>query len=181
MARYKALADELAKLTAKVGWFSSAKYPDGTPVAYIAAIQENGVAERSIPPRPFFAPTIAAETVKWQTLVGKGAKAALKGTTDAHGVLEVVGLQAAGDVRKTISLIQSPPLSLITLLARKHKKEQGKKAVGVEREAITGKTIGRFARAAKDPNVDVSGVSKKPLVDTSLMLATLTNTVERSS
>ncbi len=38
----------------QVGWFESAKYDDGTPVAGVAAIQEFGSAKNRIPPRPFF-------------------------------------------------------------------------------------------------------------------------------
>ena len=46
----------LAKIEGKVGWFESAEYPEGTPVAYVAAIQELGHGK--IPPRPFMAPAM---------------------------------------------------------------------------------------------------------------------------
>ena len=36
------LADQIKKSKLEVGFFESAKYPDGTPVAYVAAIQEFG-------------------------------------------------------------------------------------------------------------------------------------------
>ena len=51
---FKNLEVNLAQLgnsEAKVGWFENAKYSDGTPVAYIASIQEFGYPEGNIPPR----------------------------------------------------------------------------------------------------------------------------------
>lgn len=53
-ARLKAVYDELNKKQLKIGFFEHSKYPDGTPIAYVAAIQELGYGP--IPPRPFFAP-----------------------------------------------------------------------------------------------------------------------------
>lgn len=41
-ARLDAIPEGFANRVAKVGWFPSAKYEDGTPVAYVAAIQEYG-------------------------------------------------------------------------------------------------------------------------------------------
>lgn len=44
---FKILTDRVAgigKKVAKTGWFESAKYEDGTPVAYIASIHEYGVS-----------------------------------------------------------------------------------------------------------------------------------------
>jgi hypothetical protein len=42
MAKIDAIGEGFANREAKVGWFSSDKYEDGTPVAYVAAIQEFG-------------------------------------------------------------------------------------------------------------------------------------------
>lgn len=165
---------DLDKKEVRVGWFASAKYPDGTPVAYVAAIQEHGVAARSLPPRPFFKPTKDARSQEWAALMKQGVKAISKGSTTALNVLEALGLQAAGDVRVTISQIQSPPLSLITLLARKYRKEHmGREGY----KPVAGAKIGEFAKTAKSGEADVSGVSKKPLVDTRILITTLTSTV----
>ena len=50
--------EDLKKIdeVAQVGWFENAKYPNGTLVAYVALIQENGASDGKtiIPPRPFF-------------------------------------------------------------------------------------------------------------------------------
>ena len=48
----------------RVGWFDTARYQDGTPVAYVAAIQEFG--HGAIPPRPFMRPTIAQQRQAWR-------------------------------------------------------------------------------------------------------------------
>lgn len=154
---------------AKVGWFPSAKYEDGTPVAQVAMIQEFGAPAARIPPRPFFRPTIDEKKAEWVDSVAKGARAVAAGRMSAYQVLEAVGQKAAGDVRYTISRVDSPPLSPVTLLLRKWRRE-GKK--------ITGKTVGQAA-AAVAAGADVSGVPSQPLNDTGLMLATLTSVVGR--
>ena len=71
---------------------------------------------------------------------------------------------------RTIATLTAPPLSKITLLARKYRLAGGK---------VTGATIGMFAaQLKKNPDIDVSGVSAKPLNDTGMLLAHLTHTVE---
>ena len=43
----------------RIGFLSNATYPNGTPVALIALIQDSGAPSRGIPPRPFFRNMIA--------------------------------------------------------------------------------------------------------------------------
>ena len=40
LAKLAAVFDELGKKQIKVGFFDHSKYPDGTPIAYVAAIHE---------------------------------------------------------------------------------------------------------------------------------------------
>lgn len=150
----------------KVGWFESAKHPDGTPVAGIAAVQEFG--SRNIPPRSFFRTTAAEQQTAWASTAAKISKAVMQGKMPAGVLTEALCLAAEGDVRAKITKITAPPLSVLTLLARKHRKAGGK---------VTGKTLGALAKQANKGPPDVSGVSTKPLVDTGLMLATLTSQV----
>lgn len=42
MAKIDAIGEGFANREAKIGWFPGARYEDGTPVAYVAAIQEFG-------------------------------------------------------------------------------------------------------------------------------------------
>jgi hypothetical protein len=55
------LATKLAvPATLRVGFLENAKYPDGTPVAAVAAWQNYGTG--SIPPRPFFSNMVAQKS-----------------------------------------------------------------------------------------------------------------------
>ena len=134
---------------ANIGWFSSAQYPDGTPVAYVAIIQEMGAPAVKIPPRPFIRPTIEAQRKAWAKTLKDGVKAKIDGQMSADQVLELVGLQGAGDIRKTISQIQSPPLKDSTI----------------------------HARASKTASGEVTAGLSKPLIDTGLMLSSCTSQV----
>ena len=139
---------------AKVGWFEKSKYPDppNLPVAYVATIHEFGWPAKNIPPRPFMRPTIAKQANEWRDIAAKGALAILNGKTTSDKVMEAIGLKAAGDIRKMISSIWSPPLSPHTIAARLRKRSDKK----------------------------TLGLLDKPLIDTGLMFATLTNTVENA-
>lgn len=163
---------ELDSKIVKVGWFESAKYESGTPVAYVATIQEFGSPKRSIPPRPFMRPTVDEKKQAWFDLAAQGAKAILAGRSTAAKVMEAIGLRAAGDVAKTITTITSPALSPITLQLRAWRREG---------RVITGATVGEAARAIKQPGYTTPSVSEKPLVDSAILLNTLTSTVEDSS
>lgn len=137
-ATLEAALEGLDGLEAKAGWFETARYPNGMPVATVAFIQEHGAltgrgavasvlqggggsGARSvfIPPRPFMRPTVAAETRNWMALLGRGAKAALLGTTTPREAMEIVVMKAAADVAKTISNVFEPPLSPATIRGKK--------------------------------------------------------------
>lgn len=151
-------ADKLKKLRealktdkkGKVGWFDNARYEDGTPVAYVAAIHEFGSPQNKILPRPFMRTTIKERRQSWQDIAMQGAKAILNGKATPELVLEGIGQQAAGDIRKTISKIQTPSLKPATVKARL-------------RRRANKRTVGNLT---------------KPLVDTGYLLATVENKVE---
>lgn len=106
---------------AKVGWFESARYnEDGQDisVAEVVVIQEYGAPGANIPPRPTIGPTIAEQGQKWSDNIAKGARAVIAGKATADQVLEIVGAQAAGDIRQTISEVRNPPLAESTLAQR---------------------------------------------------------------
>lgn len=159
---------ELEGVTAQVGWFPSAKYEDGTPVAYVAAIQEYGSGK--IPPRPFMRPAIDQHKQEWMETAGAAAKKVLAGEISAADGMGLLGLQAEGDVLKAIQAVNAPPLSPLTLAARAYRQQTGK--------AVTGKTLGKLSKQLKNGTIDLSGVNTKPLNDTGFMIATLTHAVE---
>ena len=147
-----ALKELASKKVGKVGWFEKSRYPDedATQVAYVAAQNEYGNPNKNIPARPFMRPTIAAQENTWKKVAEQGARNILKGNQTSGDALEMLGLKAAGDIKKTISKILTPPLAQSTINARlaRHSDKQ---------------TVGKLT---------------KPLIDTGLMFATLTNTVE---
>lgn len=154
----------LEEYSAQAGWFESARYDDGTPVAKVAIWQEYGVPERSIPPRPFLRPTIAEKKEEWTKDAAQVVKGVLSGQIDAEQGMTVIAQKAAGDIRQTITQVFEPELSPVTVLLRQWRKE-GKD--------ITGKTVGDAARAVAEGQRG-EGVTTKPLVDTGHMLATCT-------
>lgn len=132
----------------EIGIFETSTYPNGTPVAYIAAIQEFGYAGGNIPPRPFFRTTIQSNKDAWGRQIAGAAQGTINGGVDFENALNAIGGMAAGDVSKTISKITDPPLEPSTLRARASRK--------------------------KTP-----GISTKPLVDTGLMLQSITHKVSK--
>jgi hypothetical protein len=151
-SQLEARLKELGKFEVKAGWFSSSVYGNGTPIAYVAAIQEYGYAAGGIPPRPFMRPTIARERNNWIALMRSGAKAILAGNETVASVLDKIGGKAAGDVAKTIASITSPALKTATIAAR--------------------------ARKRADRTVTAS--LSKPLVDSGIMVDSLTHVVEKA-
>lgn len=170
------MADELAKrlaafngIEAKVGWFESAKYPDGGPqVAEVAIIHEFGAPAASIPARPIFRPVIDANRDMWAQKLRDGAKAVMRGSVTADQVLDQVGGLAAGQIRAHLGSGDFAPLSPITLMLRKWKDEDPSLR-------ITGSTVGAAAHAVEDGEVGSSRT--QPLHDSGYMISTLTHNV----
>lgn len=149
---------------AKVGWFPGARYPArkdkkgkpiaGTdiPVAQVAIIQEYGDADKGIPPRSFMRAGINENRSQIRKLIGDGAKGILKGTESSYTVANGVGLKVSGIIRAKITKIKDPPLKQATIDARSRRYANRKKAA-----------------------------SDKPLVDTRLMISSLTYTTSIKS
>lgn len=113
--------DDIQRKRVNVGWFETQRYEDGTPVAYVATIQEFG--HGSIPPRPFMRPTIAEQRAAWRDTLARGSKRVLNGQMEIQQMLLAFGLSAAGDVAQTIKAVTAPPLAPATLKARQSKKK----------------------------------------------------------
>jgi hypothetical protein len=152
----------LEEYSAQAGWFESARYDDGVPVAQVAIYNEYGTSR--IPPRPFMRPTAESQKGEWARTTGKVVSQVLRGKMSAEQGMTLVAQKAAGDMRQTITQVFEPELSPVTVLLRQWRKE-GKD--------ITGKTVGDAARAVAEGQRG-EGVTTKPLVDTGHMLATCT-------
>jgi hypothetical protein len=164
--------EQLKGASTRVGWFEGPAYPDGRPVYLVAEGNEFGIPSRSIPARPMFRPTIAEhEKSSWPKAAETLVKRVVEGKMSGFEAMDTFGQIVQNDVASTITNLHSPPLSQITLGARKYRQE-GKK--------VTGATIGEIARKLKDGTLDVSGVSDKPLEDSFTMFNTLTHVTEKT-
>jgi hypothetical protein len=118
-----AMADVLKRLEDKldtgksvaIGFLAGATYPDGTPVAMIAAIQDFGAPAANIPPRPFFRNMIADKSAGWPAAIDANLKAT---GYDSALTLAQVGEGIAGQLRQSINDFVGVPLSPKTI-ARK--------------------------------------------------------------
>jgi hypothetical protein len=98
--------------TVRVGFLEGATYPDGKPVAMIAAIQEFGAPNAGIPPRPFFRNMIKNKSDQWP----EGMKNALIASNyDAEKALDIVGAAIAGQLRQSVIDTNEPPLKPATI------------------------------------------------------------------
>ena len=139
--------DALASKRVSAGWFDSAKYTDGTPVAYVAAIQEFGYPQGGIPARPFIRPTVASKTTEWTKLIERGGSQVMRGTMTVDQMLGQFGMLVAGQIGEAIKAVSDPPLADSTVRARERRRAS-------------------------------PGVSRKPLVDTGLMIQSVSSRVE---
>ena len=91
--------------TVEVGFFSEARYEDGTPVAAVAAWNEFGT--ETIPERPFFRRAIA----EMEDGVAKVVKAGIdteKMVVDDR-LADRVGAYAQGQIQESITALKDPP------------------------------------------------------------------------
>lgn len=121
---FKELAVNLANLgqnQAKVGWFESQKYADGTPIAYIACIHEFGYPEGKIPPRLGMRFTMAAKRPLWRHESETLSKRVLAGKMTGHDAMEAIALVAEAAFVQHISSNPPPPLKAATLASRERR------------------------------------------------------------
>lgn len=162
MARLKEIADKAGDGgTLRVGFLENAKYPEsGTPVAYVAAIQEFGSPEKGIPPRSFFRTMISEKKKDWPRALGALAK---NFDYDIDKALGQMGDGIKGQLQESIREVDGPALSPVTLLLRErfgnHPQEISFADVQQARHDI---------KAGVQPNV--TGTQAKPLVWTGHLL-----------
>jgi len=99
----------------RVGFLEGATYPDGTPVALVAAVNEFGRPDRNQPPRPFFRSMIAEKQKDWPRALGAVAK---NSDYDIDKTLGQMGEGIKGQLQESIRHLDSPALSPVTV-ARK--------------------------------------------------------------
>lgn len=118
-----------------IGFLEGATYPDGTPVALVAALNEFGSGNKvshkvaralgmdapaAVPPRPFFRGMIADKSPEWPDAVGNLLVA---NDYDADKTLGQAGAAIKGQLQAAIVAYVGPPLKPATV-ARKGNDKQ---------------------------------------------------------
>lgn len=158
----------------KAGWFESAKYDDGTPVAGIAAQNEFGNPKISIPARPFLRPTVESEKTNWAKKADALLGRVVEGKTSMADALGVLGVVVTADIKTGIAAGNHAPLSPITIALRRLRND------GVP---IGGKLVGAVAGAIAEGKTgsgqlgDQTFGNTDPLRETGYMIATLSSEV----
>lgn len=154
-AALQAIAKKVSqKNSLRVGFLENARYPDGTSVPMVAAIQEFGAPRARIPPRPFFRPMVAAKKAEWGPAI---AGLLPENDYDVEKVLNIAGAAITGQLQQSISDVYAPKLSPVTLMLRKMKSQD-------QNLVVTGKTVGEAARRVR-AGESVAGIPTKPLID----------------
>ena len=116
IARMREQVASLSKARLEVGFFDTAVYPSGIPVAYVASIHEFGWGP--IPARPFLRPAMAAKRDEWVRNFAGGFRAVTNGKLTTKQVLDQMGMKITGQIKESIQAVTSPPLQDATIEAR---------------------------------------------------------------
>lgn len=112
----QALAELAAKLknpgTLRVGFLENARYPNGTQVAMVAAVQNDGAPAVGIPPRPFFTNMVKDKSPEWPKAIGDLLVA---NDFDATKTLKMTGEGIKGQLQQSIRDTNAPPLAEATV------------------------------------------------------------------
>ncbi len=122
----------------KVGFLENATYPDGTPVAAVAAFNEFGVPSHGQPPRPFFRQMIAEKSPTWSA--GVALQLRLNGN-NVHKTLDIVGQGIKGQLQQSITDLTDPPLKPSTVKAKGFNKplvDSGHMLASADYEVVDG-------------------------------------------
>lgn len=159
-AELKKFAKQLkdCQCSVKVGFFGSARYPDGTYVAYVAYANETGA--HKIPRRPFMKRTLEKNQKRWAKGIVTNIRGAGKITPwSVRKAFALCGQVAVGDIKRTIAdWSPNDP-------RRNHPKTIQRKA----------------ARARKGGRNSVPINPERALIDTGRMIASVSYSVEMKS
>ena len=142
----------------KMGFFETATYPDGTPVASVAYANEFGDFKR--PPRPFFRRMIIANKARWPLMVNAALRA---NNFDAKLSLEKLGNEMESELQQSIADLYDPPLSPVTVMLRYMRR--------LDKDLVVTPAVIAQARQNLIDGVQMGDTSTKPLVDTGQMIS----------
>ena len=143
------LKDKLRKIAAlddlelKVGFFENARYPDGTPVAYVGYLNEYGGHN---PPRPFMKRTAQRRIKAWSKGIAANFNRADKSSLKIAYIK--AGQVAVGDVKRTIKDWPPGGNAPSTVRAKARRARSGKNLMPINPATVlidTGKMISSVA------------------------------------
>jgi hypothetical protein len=154
-AAMQGIADRIAKAKeVRVGFLAHSTYPDGTPVAMVAAIDNFGAPAAGIPARPFFTNMVADKSGTWSEQFGQVLKA---NDYDADKALELMGEGIADQLRQSIIDTDGPPNSPVTNLLK-------------QRFPMGGQSFDDVMQARHDVANGATAPAGKPLVWSGVMI-----------
>lgn len=161
-AKLSQLAEKISTASSvKVGFLENSQYPDGTPVAMIAAIQNFGAPSRGIPPRPFFTNMIIAHSDEWGDDIGE---LLVRTDFDAAKALTLEGQHIEGQLRESILDGDYTANSPVTNLLK-------------DRFPLGGQTFDDVLQARKDVAEGITAPAGKPLEQSKIMLNSISSEV----
>lgn len=153
MKKLEEIAKKMGGGSVSTGFLEGATYPDGTPVAFIAFLNEYGhQGQFPAPPRSFFRGMIAKESPTWPAKMARLAKVT---NYDGEKVLGMMGADIKGALQQSITETNSPPLSETTLMLRK--------MFGNSPEKITATDVLHAQSLVKAGKSGAGGTQAKPL------------------
>lgn len=143
---WDALTQKQTDYILQAGWFEESKYSNGAPIGGIAAVQNYGavinqnITEKQrkffmaigiflrktttalhivIPATHFWEDCQKENKEKWKKLIQDAWKSVLLGNIEPDKAMEMVAFSIEGDIAKAIAAVDGPPLSPLTLEAKK--------------------------------------------------------------
>jgi len=108
------MSKKLDKMKVQAGFFSSAKYEDGTSVAEVAIDNEYGEPQRGKPPRPFMRNALKKANEWKKTFDFMTQKDFARGG-DFKTSFDTLGSVVQGDIRTAIKEFTTPALAQSTI------------------------------------------------------------------
>jgi hypothetical protein len=154
----------------RVGYLEGEKYADGTPVAYVAYLNEFGHGGRfPSPPRPTFRVMISKESPGWPATMAALAK---QFNYEGMKSLSIMGKEIEGALQESVYTTTVAPLSKTSLVLRAK--------FWTNPQDITARDVVEAQKTAAADDGDVaSGTQAKPLVWTHTMVDAVGSEVVR--
>lgn len=123
----------MIKVNTKIGFFEKSKYPDGTPVAYVAYLNEMGIHN---PRRPFLKRTIRRNLNKWVNGIKYSIKGGGLNRSNVLNAYRKAGIVAVGDVKKTIRSWEPGGNAPATVAAKRRRGRNGRNQQAINPEQV---------------------------------------------